>query len=339
MSKMGALINLNGINKIYYNGVEIKIAYANDSVVYQNDGIDRTYNHFVFDTSEITGDAPVTITLANYRAGDETKWDGLTDWGDGTIDNKLAHTYNTKGVYTVKTKWMINNRIDSKTYFADSNTIKTFVACNNVNRRITDVTYLFYYCTSLKSVDMSNFRTKNITNMEAMFYNCIALEELNMSGWDTSKVTSMREMFSGCKRLTPKVSHFNVSNVYDFNCMFSHCGAIDGSQFKNWRISTTVSAIDMSYIFCGATITTNCLDLSNWNVSKVTSLFDAFYKCCVYEGIDISGWDIRDVCNVSWMFKEVYCRTCTRTSPHHTERHVDHVGVPPEDWFKIQYHK
>ena len=328
---MGALINLNGINKIYYNGVEIKTVYANNNVVYQNDGIDRSYNHFIFDTTKVEGGAPVTITLANYRAGDETEWDGLTDWGDGVIDNKQSHTYRTNGEYEVKTKWMINRKIGFESYSADTNTKNALVACRNINKNITDATFLFYGCTSLKSVDMSRFKANNITDMMAMFKNCIVLEDLNMRGWDTSNVTKMKQMFYNCKKLTPKVAHFNVSNVTNFYDMFYSCGAIDGSQFKNWKISSDMPVI-MYGMFCGSTVTTNCLDLSEWNMSRVTSLVSMFEWCCAYEGIDISYWNIRNDAYVASMFYRVHCKDCTTLEPHDIEKHIKHVGVPNADW-------
>ena len=67
--------------------------------------LDPTYNYYVFNTSLASG---TRITLQNYRAGDTTDWNGLTDWGDGCIDSLLTHKYAENGVYTVKTKYMIN---------------------------------------------------------------------------------------------------------------------------------------------------------------------------------------------------------------------------------------
>ena len=35
-----------------------------------------------------------------------------------------------------------------------------------------------------------------------MFYNCSKLEKINLSNFDTSSVTDMKEMFYGCESLT-----------------------------------------------------------------------------------------------------------------------------------------
>ena len=63
--------------------------------------------------------------------------------------------------------------------------------------RITDISYMFYECSSLISIDdISNWNTKNINDMSYMFYGCKLLKNLpDISKWDTSKVENMCNMF------------------------------------------------------------------------------------------------------------------------------------------------
>ena len=61
--------------------------------------------------------------------------------------------------------------------------------------------YMFLRCTSLITLDLSNFNTSKVTNMSNMFYNCISLTSLDLSNFDTSKVTNMDYMFSSCTSL------------------------------------------------------------------------------------------------------------------------------------------
>ena len=42
------------------------------------------------------------------------------------------------------------------------------------------MSYMFYNCSSIKELNLSNFNTNNVTNMEGMFYNCLSLQELNL---------------------------------------------------------------------------------------------------------------------------------------------------------------
>ena len=287
-----------------------------NKIVYQRDEIDSTYNYFVFDTS-----GGYTVTLKNHRAGDTTEWDGLTDWGDGTINSELTHTYTTDGAYIVKTKWMIND-----SFSGDTETKQMFIACNNINKNITDVTYLFSDCSYLRSVDMSRFRTKNITDMSYMFRGCSSLESVNMKGWNTSNVTNMKYMFYNCTKLTPEVSHFDVSNVTDMKGMFESCGAIDGSQFKNWDVSSVTNMVSMFYY----SHTTNCLDLSGWDVSNVNNFSYMFNYCQANNGYDISYWNINDDASTYYMIRNTHCATCININ-----HHVKHDGVPTADWERM----
>ena len=312
---MGIFTNLKNIKNIFCNGSEIQTVYVNRQIVYQSDEIDSAYNYFVFQVSPTAGK---TIELSDDRRGDTTSYDGLTDWGDGTIDSKMTHTYDNNGTYIVKTKWMLKKT---------SSVLQTLIACNNVNKNITDVTSLFSGCKYLRTVDMSRFKTNHITDMSFMFDGCTSLESVNMKGWNTAYVTNMSRMFYNCHKLIPQVSHFNVSRVTNMQSMFTYCESIDGSQFKNWDVS---SAINMALMFQGATIT-NCLDLYGWNVSSVDIFTSMFYGCKAKDGIDISYWNIKDTASVGNMFTNTVCSTCIEI-----EHHVTHVGVPTADWQRMK---
>ena len=51
------------------------------------------------------------------------------------------------------------------------------------------------------NIDLSNFNTNNVTDMSLMFYKCSSLKELNLNNFNTNNVTNMRWMFSGCSSL------------------------------------------------------------------------------------------------------------------------------------------
>ena len=42
--------------------------------------------------------------------------------------------------------------------------------------------------------------------------------------------------------------------------------------------------------------------VSNWNVSKVTNMYDMFYNCRSIEELDLSRWNTSKVQNMSYMF-------------------------------------
>ena len=70
---------------------------------------------------------------------------------------------------------------------------------NNFNtNNVTDMSNMFYYCSSLKELNINNFNTNKVTNMYRMFSGCSSLKELNLSGFNTNNVTDMGGMFYGC---------------------------------------------------------------------------------------------------------------------------------------------
>lgn len=324
---MGAIINSNNIKDIYCGEVKIKTVYAGDKVVYKSDAIDPTYNYFVLKVSKT--DLYNTVSLQDYRAGDETEWDGYTDWGDGTRDKLRTHKYENPGIYTVKTKWMITKVIkvdENNDNLGISSLGGVLIGCDNINTNITEAKYLFWCCKYLKYADLSRLDASKFTDMEYMFYNCSSLEELNMDGWDTSNVTDMRHMFYNCKKLTPQVSHFNTSKVVDFGWMFEGCENLDGSQFTDWDTS---SAEYMNDMFHG-TVIRNTLDMSSWNMRNVISMQ---HMCSYSKGYDgyIIGYGIRSSAYVNAAFYINHCSYCC--NPDH---HVRHGNVSDSMWQKMK---
>ena len=60
---------------------------------------------------------------------------------------------------------------------------------------------MFYNCTVLASLDLSNFNTSNVTDMSSMFAFCYNLTTLDLSNFDMTKVTDTTYMFASCNAL------------------------------------------------------------------------------------------------------------------------------------------
>ena len=86
---------------------------------------------------------------------------------------------------------------------------------------VTDMTKMFYDCSSLTSMPLLD--TSKVTSMSSMFYGCSSLTSVPM--FDTSKVTSMYNMLSGCSSLT-SVPLFDTRNVTSMSSMFSGCSSL-----------------------------------------------------------------------------------------------------------------
>ena len=53
---------------------------------------------------------------------------------------------------------------------------------------------MFYYCSSLTSLNLSNFNTNNVIDMSYMFCDCSSLTSLNLFNFNTNNVKDMRSM-------------------------------------------------------------------------------------------------------------------------------------------------
>ena len=67
---------------------------------------------------------------------------------------------------------------------------------------VTSMDYMFYNCSSLTTLDISNFNTENVTNMGWMFYNCSNLQTIYVGdNWNTPNLVYSWGMFDGCEKL------------------------------------------------------------------------------------------------------------------------------------------
>ena len=79
-----------------------------------------------------------------------------------------------------KIKIIIDERIKSfNNLFYDCAEKINFLKFNRND--ITDMSYMFDRCSSLKELNLDNFNTDNVTNMSYMFNRCSSLKELNLN--------------------------------------------------------------------------------------------------------------------------------------------------------------
>ena len=58
-------------------------------------------------------------------------------------------------------------------------------------RNLTNLSFMFYDCNSLKYIDFSSFNTINITNMSHLFFRCYSLKSIDLTSFNTNNVTNM----------------------------------------------------------------------------------------------------------------------------------------------------
>lgn len=227
--------------------------------------LDNTYNYFVFNTHN--------ITLSPQRAGDTTSWNGLTDWGDNTADKRTEHTYDYRGTYTVKTKYVLNT-VDDNGRGCQILSGSKIIRCDGINKRITNGSYLFSGCSNLESVNLSNIINYGyLSKSDNMFRECKSLKSIDFSGIDTSSVSDMNSMFNFCESLTElDLSSFDTSNVTNMSYMFCMCPSLTKLNISNFNMDNVTDYRKM-FLGCDSLtidniIMTNCNEATKTKITK-----------------------------------------------------------------------
>lgn len=170
------------------------------------------------------------------------------------------------------------------------------------DKYITTAYQMFFDCSSMVSLDVSNFDTSNITDMGYMFYGCHELTSLDVSNFDTSNVINMASMFSGLYGLTSlDVPNFNTSKVTNMEAMFNTCSGLSTLDLSNFDTSNVTS---MRYMFqyCDSLVS---LDLSSFDTSQVTNMDVMFRFCGSLISLKMMG-SVSKLSSASSMFSNIY---------------------------------
>ena len=81
---------------------------------------------------------------------------------------------------------------------------------------------MFNGCSSLTSLNLSNFETQKVENMESIFGYCLSLKYLNINNFKTSYTKYMNYMFYECNSLLSlNLTDFNTEYLEGYDFMFN----------------------------------------------------------------------------------------------------------------------
>ncbi len=154
----------------------------------------------------------------------------------GPFDSDYDRGWN--GISNIITKVVFDDSFASCTsltstayWFDDCQNLTSITGIERLNTdNVTDMNEMFWHCSSLTSLNVSNFNTSNVKNMEGMFTVCSGLKSIDISVFNTGKVTNMESMFAGCSSLTTIIvgSGWSTEAVKSSYYMFSGCSALVG---------------------------------------------------------------------------------------------------------------
>ncbi|MDY4557421.1 MAG: BspA family leucine-rich repeat surface protein, partial [Alloprevotella sp.] len=185
-------------------------------------------------------------------------------------------------------------------YVKRSSIKKVVIDTSFAEARPTTCYMWFYFCSALKEIQgMENLNTSEVTNMSYMFEFCSGLTSIDLSSFNTANVTDMSFMFQNCSGLTSiDLSSFNTANVTDMIFMFCNCSSLTSIDLSNFN---TANVTDMSYMFSWCLSLTS-LNLSNFNTANVTNMYYMFQYCSGLTSLDLSNFNTANVTDMSYMF-------------------------------------
>ena len=190
-------------------------------------------------------------------------------------------------------------------FFANLKKLETITGLEYLNTAtVKDMSYMFFNCSSLTSLDVTHFNTANVTDMSSMFSNCSSLTSLDVTHFNTAKVTNMPHMFNSCSSLTSlDVTHFNTANVTDMSSMFSNCSSLTSLDVTHFN---TAKVTNMPHMFNSCSSLTS-LDVTHFNTAKVTNMRFMFSSCSSLISLDVTHFNTANVTYMNNMFS-----TCSK---------------------------
>jgi len=148
------------------------------------------------------------------------------------ISFNYYHKFKKKGNYTIKYSFM-NYLTRINHMFCECSSIISINLSNFNTKNVINMSCIFARCSSLTNVNLTNINTQNVKNMYGLFIKCRSLTSINLSNFNTRNVTNMMMMFKECSSLTNiDLSRFSTRNVENKKLMFIGCTSLKPENIK-----------------------------------------------------------------------------------------------------------
>lgn len=281
----------------YANKAEVDISIPNDVA------LNIQYLHGIDTKSEYKYNDPRTIAKYTCNASGV-----LPTFNSDYTAYKVVERDNGDGTYTTSIIADDISVLPTAIKFQNKTSLLSVESVNISN--MSDFSDTFRGCSSLTSLDVSNWDTSSVTTMNNTFNGCSSLTSLDLSSWDTSSVTSMYSMFYGCSSLTSlDVSNFDTSSVTTMANMFQNCSALTSLDLSSWDTSK-VTQMQGLFTNCKALVD---LDISTWKFDSLTTCggngTGMFTGCTLLKSDKFPVFDIPKVTNADRMFFDCHAIT------------------------------
>ena len=270
----------------------------------------------------------VTSMSGMFRNCDNLTSLDLSGWDTSSVTSMSFMFRDCTKLTSLDVSGWNTSKVTSMTYmFLNCENLTSLDVSDWNTSKVTSMTYMFRNCKNLTSLDLSGWNVSSVTSMSYMFEQSIGLTSLNLSGWDASKVTNTTNMFVGCKGITSldlsnwtldkldimsgvfdgltsltdlNLSGWEVSSIAGMGNMLKNIPGPLNLDLSDWKATTTM--VNMSNVFQNYTNIVT-LNLSGWDVSKVTNMYSMFMDTKTLTSLNVTGWDVSNVTNMNNMFQ------------------------------------
>ena len=270
----------------------LKLSYNKDGST--NEGADRAFIYGLETATTISdyvyvAESDATNTTLTFKKFTPDNW-GSLDLSrmaivnnERTVKEMCTNNYSSIKNIIFDESFKTYAPTSLKDFFISCNALETISGLEYLNTaNVENMSYMFYDCSALKSLDLTNFNTANVTYMYGMFDGCSALESLNLTNFNTAKVEYMNYMFDGCSALESlNLTNFNTAEVTDMSYMFKGCSALTSLDLTNFN---TAKVKYMRNMFEGCSALTTIYVSDKFVTSQVTYSDDMFNGCKSLKG-------------------------------------------------------
>ena len=225
-----------------------------------------------------------SLDLSSFDTSNVTNMQSMF-WGTSSLKSLDVSMFDTSNVTSMYGMFSANNftTLDLSNFDTSKVTDMGFMFSENKKLtnlilpstfktgRVVSMDHMFYYCSALENLDLSNFDTRNVTNMNAMFLRCESIKEIDFSDKDLSSLTTAWNLAMYCKKIEEfKLGKVKLKNAIDMHDAFPYCYAL-----KVVDLSSVTSFTDCSRIFGGCKV----LEVAYINDNYTGSLTFEYGNC------------------------------------------------------------
>lgn len=140
---------------------------------------------------------------------------------------------------------------------------------------------------NISDIDTSEWDTSACTDMSFMFYGCSSLGEIDVSNWDVSKVTSFDHFAAHANLKRKGIENWKTTSATNMNALFHNC-AEEELDLSGWDVSKNQFFCQM---FENSPNLKRIKGLDRWDTSAGLGFDGMFERCYKLEEVDLSSFN------------------------------------------------